>query len=119
MENKMKYKGSCHCGNIKFEVEGELEQAIECNCTHCSRKGYLLWFVPADKFKLETSENGLSTYQFNKHVINHHFCPKCGCAPFGSGKNPSGIETKAINARCIEGIDLSTLKKQFYDGLSK
>jgi hypothetical protein len=42
----MNYKGSCHCGQISFEVEGTLEQAIECNCSHCSRKGYLLWFVP-------------------------------------------------------------------------
>lgn len=42
----MGYKGSCHCGSVRFEVEGELEQVVECNCSHCSRKGYLLWFVP-------------------------------------------------------------------------
>ena len=39
----MNYKGSCHCGQIAFEVEGTLEQAMECNCSHCIRKGYLLW----------------------------------------------------------------------------
>lgn len=42
----MTYTGSCHCGQVAFTVEGELAQAIECNCSHCSRKGYLLWFVP-------------------------------------------------------------------------
>jgi hypothetical protein len=115
----MKYKGSCHCDQINYEVEGELKQAIECNCTHCSRKGYLLWFVAKNKMTLNTPESSLSTYKFNKHVINHHFCPNCGCAPFGSGKNPSGEETVAINVRCLEGIDLNDIKRVPYDGLSK
>jgi hypothetical protein len=61
----MNYKGSWHCGRIAFEVEGELEQVIECNCSHCSRKGYLLWFVPRDRFKLTTPESSLSTYRSN------------------------------------------------------
>jgi hypothetical protein len=85
--SNMNYKGSCHCGQISFEVEGTLEQAMECNCSHCSRKGYLLWFVPRPQFKLLTAEEDLVTYTFNKHVIKHHFCPKCGCAPFASGKD--------------------------------
>jgi hypothetical protein len=35
----MTHQGSCHCGRIAFEVDGEFTQAIECNCSHCSRKG--------------------------------------------------------------------------------
>jgi hypothetical protein len=35
----MQYEGSCHCGAVKFEADGELTQANECNCSHCSRKG--------------------------------------------------------------------------------
>src|SRR5262245_51884510 len=37
----MMYQGSCHCGRVSFEVEGDLGQVMECNCSHCSRKGYL------------------------------------------------------------------------------
>jgi len=33
------YKGSCHCGKVAFEVEGELAGAMACNCSICSRKG--------------------------------------------------------------------------------
>ena len=62
----MNYKGSCHCGQIAFEVEGSLEQAMECNCSHCSRKGYLLWFVPRPQFKLNTPEEDLVTYTFQQ-----------------------------------------------------
>lgn len=50
------YRDSCHRGQIAFEVDGKLEQALECNCSHCSRKGYLLWFVPRDKLRLSAPE---------------------------------------------------------------
>ena len=114
----MIHKGSCHCGEIAFEVDGNLEQVMECNCSHCSKKGYLLWFVPRENFRLNTPENKLATYTFNKHVIKHHFCPKCGCAPFGFGVGPSGAATAAVNVRCLDGIELATLKVVQVDGRS-
>ena len=114
----MSYKGSCHCGQIKFNVEGKFETAMECNCSHCSRKGYLLWFVPRTQFTLETPEAALATYTFNKHVIKHHFCAACGCAPFGFG-NANGTEMAAINVRCLEGVELADVKRTFVDGRSK
>lgn len=43
----MNYRGSCHCGTIAYEVEGDLDQVIQCNCSLCSRRGWLLWFVRA------------------------------------------------------------------------
>jgi len=111
----MTHKGSCHCGQIQFEAQGTFDTAMECNCSHCSRKGYLLWFVPRSQFELQSPESALSTYTFNKHVIQHHFCPKCGCAPFGFGV-ANGAETAAINVRCLEGVELATIKRKFVDG---
>lgn len=113
------HKGSCHCGRIAFEVQGEIGQVIECNCSHCSRKGYLLWFVPREKLKLTTPESRLAKYTFNKHVINHHFCPTCGCAPFGFGVGPTGAPTAAVNVRCLEDVDLAALKRMPFDGRSR
>ena len=114
----MIYQGRCHCGRIAFEVEGELAQAMECNCSHCSKKGYLLWFVPRAQLRLATSENKLATYTFNKHVIKHHFCPQCGCAPFGVGADPSGAAMAAINVRCLHDIELAALDIVPVDGRS-
>lgn len=113
------YTGSCHCGRIAFEVEGELTEAKECNCSHCSRKGYLLWFVPRERFHLKTPEDALSTYLFNKHVIAHHFCAQCGCAPFATGTGPGGAAMAAVNVRCLEGIDLGAIKRVLVDGRSR
>src|SRR3546814_6489040 len=101
MELPMTYKGGCHCGRISFEVEGEISQVVDCNCSHCSKKGYLLWFVPRERLRLATPADGLAVYSFNRHVITHHFCPTCGCAPFGFGVDPSGQTTAAVNVRCL------------------
>jgi hypothetical protein len=115
----MNYKGSCHCGDVSYEVEFEREpdEAMECNCTYCSRKGNLLWFAPRDKLKITQGEGKLATYTFNKHVIQHEFCPRCGIGPFGFGKDPKGNLTAAINVRCLEDVDPLKVKRKFFDGL--
>lgn len=112
----MKYKGSCHCGKIAFEVEGELKGAMACNCSICSRKGSLLWFVPRDQMKLLTPEADVATYKFNKHVIAHQFCRVCGMHPYGEGVDPKGNRMAAINIRCLEDVDLAAVPVQQFDG---
>lgn len=114
----MIYKGSCHCGKIAFEVQGELQGAMACNCSICSRKGVLMWFVPREKLRLLTPEEATSTYTFNKHVIKHRFCPTCGIHPYGEGIDPNGNRMAAINIRCLEGIDLTSIPVQNFDGRS-
>jgi hypothetical protein len=64
----MIYKGSCHCGQVAYEVEGDLQGVMECNCSICSRKGAKMWFVPLDKLKLLTDERNSASYLFNKHL---------------------------------------------------
>ena len=115
----MRYKGSCHCGEIVFEVEGELTQVADCNCSICSRMGSLHWFVARDQLHLLTPESKLATYSFGKHAIKHHFCPKCGIHPFGEGTDPAGNRRAAVNARCLEGVDLASLPVMHLDGRSR
>ena len=103
--------GSCHCGAVKFTAQGEIDQAIECNCSHCSRKGFLLWFVPRDSFAITAGEDNLTTYTFNKHAIQHQFCSTCGCQAFGLGSMPDGTKMAAINVRCVDDIDLTAVKR--------
>ncbi len=114
----MKYKGSCHCGKVAFEAEGDLQGAMACNCSMCSRRGSLLWFIPRDKLQLSTDDAAASTYTFNKHVIEHRFCPTCGIHVYGEGVDPKGNRTAAINIRCLEGIDLESIPVKHFDGRS-
>ena len=98
----MKHKGSCHCGNVAFEVEGDIDRALACNCSMCQRKGSLLWFTPRENL--------------NKHAIRHRFCATCGIHPYAEAIDPKGNPTAAINIRCIEGIDLDAIPVKHFDG---
>ena len=111
-----KYSGSCHCGKAKFEAEGEMKQVMSCNCSICRRKGWLMWFVPRDRFRLTTPEASLKTYEFNKHVIKHKFCPDCGMNPFAEGVDKSGNKHVAVNVRCLDGVDLEKLEVKSFNG---
>ena len=115
----MNYRGSCHCGRIAFEAEGEIKNAMACHCSMCRRKGSLLWFVPRDSFTLRTPREDMSTYLFNKHVLEHHFCPTCGIHPFAEGSDPKGNKMSAVNIRCIEGIELDSVPVTHFDGRSR
>lgn len=114
----MLYKGSCHCGKVAFAVEGELTGAVACNCSICSRKDSLLWCVPRDKLRLPTSEEGIGTYTFNKHVIEHRFCQTCGIHPFGEDVDSKGNRMAYINIRCLEDVELTSVPVQNFDGRS-
>ncbi len=112
------YKGACHCGAVQFEVHAEITSGIECNCSMCSKKGTILGFFSPDQFKLVSGESALSNYQFYKKVIHHTFCRHCGVTPFLTGQTRSGQSTKAINLRCVEGLDLKALDIKQVDGRS-
>jgi len=114
----MNYRGSCHCGRIAYDVEGEIGEVLACNCSMCQRKGSLLWFVPHDKFRLKTPAAEMGTYLFNKHVIQHHFCKTCGIHPFAEGVDRKGNKMAAINIRCLEGIELDKIPVKAFDGRS-
>jgi hypothetical protein len=68
------YSGSCHCGRVRYDATVDLTQVMECNCSHCRRKGFLLTFISPDQFTLHSGEQDLTAYQFNKKIIQHLFC---------------------------------------------
>jgi hypothetical protein len=114
----MKYKGSCHCGQIVFEVEGELTQTVECNCSICSKKGALHWAVPTDKLRVLTPEEKISTYTFGQERIKHRFCPTCGVQTFSVGAIRPGNPMAVVNVRCLDGVDITSLPLKHFDGRS-
>ena len=111
------YAGGCQCGRVRYEATLDLEKpVISCNCSMCGRSGTLLTFIPADRFRLLSGDDALSDYQFNKHVIHHKFCGTCGIKSFALGKGKDGADTVAINARCLDDVDLDALKVNKFDG---
>jgi hypothetical protein len=97
----MKYQGSCHCGAVRFEVEAPEDLEVEeCNCSICTKSGYLHLIVPKSKFHLLHGEDNITTYTFNTGVAKHLFCRICGVKPFYIPRsNPDGYD---INVRCLD-----------------
>jgi hypothetical protein len=120
MANEQTYKGSCHCGKVSYEAKVDLSQGVySCNCSLCSRKGHLLAFISPEQFRLVSGdEKALTDYQFNHHVIHHLFCPTCGIQSFARGKKRDGTPMVAINVRCLDGVEIDTLKLTKVDGRS-
>jgi hypothetical protein len=109
--------GGCHCGRVRYEVKLDLEQpVITCNCSMCGRSGTMLAFVPAARFQLQSGEDALTEYRFNKKQIAHLFCKTCGIRSFARGAMPDGTPMVAVNVRCIDDIDLTALATQQFDG---
>ena len=110
------YKGGCHCGRVRFEVNTNLdgEQVVECNCSICMKKGFLHLIVDRSWFRLLSSSDAVTLYQFNTQTAKHYFCPVCGIHSYYIPRShPDKID---INVRCLEGVDLQTLTIQPFNG---
>ena len=76
------YMGGCHCGRVRFRVRAELARATYCNCSICSKKGFIHLIVEPSEFELLAGAEALVSYRFNTGVAEHKFCGQCGIHPF-------------------------------------
>lgn len=113
------YSGGCQCGKVRYEVQLDIAEVLSCNCSRCARLGSLLAFAPATRFKLLSGEADLIKFEFNKHMIQHQFCSICGIQSFAIGTHPkTGAKMAAVNVRCVDGVNVDTLKVKKVDGRS-
>lgn len=115
---EQQYTGGCHCGDVKFDVTVDLTQTIVCNCSICTKRGFIWAFASADQFHWLSGQDATGEYLFNKHAIGHRFCRRCGVEAFAFGEAPGGKRTAAINVRCLDGVELAALKSTPVDGAS-
>ena len=107
--------GGCHCGRVRFEVVAPAKlQVSECNCSMCSKASYLHLVVPADRFKLLSGRETLTTYSFNTHTAKHLFCSVCGVKSFYVPRShPDGF---SVNARCLDPGTVEQMSISQLDG---
>jgi hypothetical protein len=111
------FKGSCHCGAVKFEVRTALAPAVRCNCSLCRRRGALMSpMVARNDLKILEGESELSMYQFNTRVAKHFFCKHCGIYPFHQTRKDPALWR--VNIGCLEGVDAYALDVTVSDGAS-
>ena len=99
----MIFRGACHCGAVAFEVDAPTPLRVQdCNCSICTKAGFLHLIVPKSRFRLLRGEGNLTTYTFNTGVAKHTFCRTCGMKPFYTPRsNPDGID---VNVHCLDPV---------------
>jgi hypothetical protein len=110
----IEYGGGCHCGRVRFAVLAAAAiEAFECNCSICSKSGFLHLIVPKSRFTLRQGAEFLVEYQFNTGVAKHLFCKICGIKSFYIPRsNPDGY---SVNVRCLD-VSAKDVKIMPFDG---
>ncbi|QIZ72331.1 GFA family protein [Oxynema aestuarii] len=108
------YEGGCHCGAIRFRVVVNRHEAVDCNCSICTKKGFLHLILPREQFTLLRGEEMLATYTFNTEIAKHTFCKTCGIHPFYIPRShPDRFD---VNVRCLDGNVISKFKIVPFNG---
>ena len=111
----VKHSGGCHCGRVRFEILAPTKLKVSlCNCSMCSKSGYLGLTVPKDKFTLLHGRDYLTTYQFNTGVAKHTFCKYCGIKSFYIPR--SHPDAYNVNVRCLDEGTVDNMEVIPFDG---
>lgn len=96
--------GGCHCGGVRFEVHAPDDiELIDCNCSMCTKTGFLHLIVSDRDFRVLKGKTKLIKYTFNTKVAKHYFCSICGIKPFYVPRShPDGW---SVNFRCLDDRD--------------
>lgn len=109
------HRGGCHCGSVRIEVDAPAQiVAYECNCSMCERTGFWHLIVPANRLRLLSGHEYLTSYRFNTRVANHLFCERCGVRCYYVPRsNPDGF---SVNVRCLEQVTIAGIELRPFDG---
>ena len=113
-----RYRGSCHCGAVRFEIDAEIDHVRVCDCSICRQRGALNFRVSRENLRMLCGWDALVLYQWGSHTAQDYFCATCGILPFRRPSDPTPAERRegiapfdgwAVNIRCLEGIDIGAL----------
>lgn len=109
------HQGGCHCGAVRYEVKVKENPIVhDCNCSICSKSGYLHLIVSAVNFKLLSGADHIVSYTFGAGPARHLFCKTCGIKSYYIPRsNPDGF---SINARCLDNMSFDNMDIQKFDG---
>ena len=116
-KNPSKHHGSCHCGDVKYEVVIDPTQASRCNCSVCTKLGVTTSIVKPDAFTLLVDESTLASFTRFPEIANRYFCKRCHVLVFGKGHlEEVGGDFVSVNLNTIDDFDPLQASFVYWDG---
>jgi hypothetical protein len=109
-------EGACHCGEVRWQFEGQPDSATACNCTVCRRYG-VLWAYGHENEGIRV--RGVTQAYVRGEAIEFHFCTACGCVAYWRGRKTDAVGRRRIgvNLRMAEPDAVARIPIEHLDGL--
>lgn len=111
----MTVTATCHCGEIRIEIETAPESVTSCNCSICRRYGTLWAYYHPSKVRLVPAGVPTDTYQCAEKTQHFHRCKTCGCVTHWASIDPND-DTTGVNARLLPPEILKAARLRHLDG---
>ncbi|MHB8678902.1 MAG: GFA family protein [Rudaea sp.] len=110
----MRIRGSCHCGNIGFELDWLPEPAQiparACTCSFCSKHGGVWTACPTGALIVTLrNPSTVSAYRFGTKTAEFHVCATCGGVPVVTSEIDGNVYA-VVNVNTFENLDSSLLQ---------
>jgi hypothetical protein len=108
------FRGSCHCGAVKFDVDAPIVELTTCDCSLCAMRGAVMAKIPENALRVYQGENLLTLYQWNTRRAQHYFCSRCGVYVFH--RKRAAPDHFGVSAFCLDEFDVTSVPIRATEG---
>jgi hypothetical protein len=108
------FTGSCHCGAVRFRVDGPITELTTCDCSICVKRNAVMAKVPEQALAVLEGEEMLTLYEWNTRRAKHYFCRRCGIYVFH--RKRAAPDHFGVNAFCLDDFDVAAVKVRATEG---
>lgn len=110
----MRIQGSCHCGNVSFELDWNADPAEiparACGCSFCVKHGGIWTSNPAAALRVRIEDPvQLEKYAFGTRTAEFHVCRRCGVTPLVTSEI-DGRTYAVVSVNAFNNIDRSKIR---------
>jgi len=116
MTERESYDGACHCGAVRFRIEGRIAELTTCDCSLCRARNALMAKVPEEALTVLAGEEALTLYEWNTRRAKHYFCSRCGIYVFH--RKRAAPDHFGVNAFVLAGFDPASVPHRATEGES-